>query len=1614
MTLRKLRRFLLIFLILVTGVLALLFATLNLPFTERFATRKVNQILAASKVPIHIHAIRRILPNSVAVQGVLIEDLKGDTIIYADKLNADIRLLALLRKKVILEYVDLSQASMKLLRNQLSLNINIAETFTAGRVAKARKKDKAKANWIVSIMDGTLSSVHFQMSDSISGIHILQDIEEIGIKNFSLPLEDREIRAHTLKLGKSTGYVHLANHASQEPEPKKNVRPPWNFALLNLDLEDIDFVFDQNQGDLSLHLVLGEGEIRAREMELHGRVADIKSVSLKRAKATVLTSQQKKVPKSPSSDQGKSPWFLQGKDIDLEDVDVSIGNHEELDILGLEMKLKGFILDKDHAAMRLQKLSFDLGNGFSMKKMSGELDSDRESCRLDLALETDQSQVNLEGSANQSITEIISKPEEMQKANLSINKTSISLKDLFPFVQEWKENMNITALAKQSYSVSGDLELVNSILGVSGFSLSQDQNFQLTLEGRIEKPFPFAKARGDLKLGISEVDISWLEKMLSGMGIDRAMPNLSRLTVESHVKNSFSSPDFDLKLRSNLGSIYSSGSLNFSTDSFSMQASFDDLWLGKVLNIPDLGSFSGSSSISGQGFSRDNYHSRVSLLVDSLGFKDYNYTGIRMEGSLEHGEYAFHMIANDTFFTGDIKALLIPTDTVLQVAASGTLRAQLNELNLTEDTLSLNTQLAADFIYREDFLELELSGSNIVLINPYQSDEIKQIKASFITDSVNTTIKATGDFFTLDLQVAMPFSELDSLGVGYRDYMATFTDPQHKNTSTRVMSLPEINATGKITDHEFFDIILKDTGFHISNLDLSMQHHALENRINYGIRGHGISYEKLELDTLTVAVIDSAGMMNVSALADDFSMFSGPENDLSLIGTYGNWHGTTSLSVVDPQGQKVYDIDVAARMDSSKLILEVPSKSLILNHQPWILESSDLLTLNVSPLTLSPRLSMYTDSSFLHLFESTEEGILTYKLDMKQVELESLVRDDLFPGRPDAVISGSVGLSMLGETERKIASDLHFTHVDYSDLSFNKISLKGHMVYGDSGKYDLDVFARLDSAEINLKGLKTEEGERQFQSKLSDIPMNLLQPFTKEFLSDLRGFISGEFDVSNINGSDRVDGQLSFQGVQLRINALNSTFRVPDQGLYVSDEKLLFNKFRILDTLNNEMLVDGFLDFENVDQVNTDMNISSSKLQVMSRGNVEDDTPFYGDVFVDSEFSVKGPLLDPSIRGNILLSRGTEVFYRHMDDLSMSESQKILSFESSTSPDDPSQAPVIRRQSTLIRSSLETIVEIDPSTLINVNLSKKIYDLEMKIKGGGSLNYNMVNNSQMSLSGSYEIGEGAAELKLVGWPNKIFRIEEGGYIRWDGRVEDPELSFRALNRVSSSYQNPMDGKQRPVDFDVGLQLTDRLSDMDVLFTVNTSDQYLMSIINTLSPEEQMRQAISILLFEVIDLPGISSSSNYMSQQVNSILASQLNQFTQSAIKGVDISFGLDTYTTTQTGGEETNTSLSYEVRKSLLNDRAHIEVSGRIRDMNQSPGTTNNALNNISLEYSLDSAATKFLKVYNEHSYEDVFEGEVIKTGIGFSVRKRHRHLRDIWKRKKKDKKGRKEERREE
>jgi len=1608
---RKAVRLFFIFLGSVLGIIVLLFVFLNLPFLDGFVTKQTNQILAGANVPIHMDAIKRIMPYSVKIQGVLITDPEGDTIIHVGELKTNCRLRALARKKVILKDLDLDQASVELLMNYDSRKLNIAETFTAGRKPRADSAEKKKAAWVISVKKGNLSSTHFRMCDSISGIHILQDVSGLKLKSFSVSLPAREIVANTLELDGVAGNIALG--PGQGSANKKNKKgPPWNFGLLNLSMKEINFGYAKGSDGFTLEAILGEGTVRAHEMDIRNKHIDLRRISLSGISTNIFTSNKPHESETGNKPGSLSfPWSIYSRVIDLEDASMRLAKKKGPDadslensfaLAGLDMKLKAFVLDKDQAGVEINKLGFSLDNGFTVKELEGELVSDPGNTRLNLALESDHSRLQLDALAREGFFEVISAPEAVKKAEISISDTELSLQDMSYFSSELKDQPTFVVLADLPFSLRGGIDIADSVYSFSDFSLTQDQNFKLSLFGSLKNPMQSSGARGKLTLSLSDIDRSWLNEILAGNGMPGGLAEYTSLEVNSTISGTFRSPEFDIELQSSLGNLDAVGSLNFDPDRFSIYSSFERIELGELLNNQDLGSFTGSAEVSGMGFSRDSLLADISLLVDTLNFNDYVYGKASIKGKLRPDEYEFDMQVDDSSLKADLAGILNTGDSIVALMASGSVSAQLNELHFYEDTLKLETTVDGHLVKRRKALETDVSLGDIALFAPHDSADINYMKVIFDSDSLGSRLNAEADFFQMDFVSARHFSELNTLGLAYRNYFAAIADQEHQNASARVQELPEINASGEISYHDALGVFIQDTGLYFTNLDFSIVNIPSDQRINYNIKGSGIEYKAVKIGNLNTIISDTAGILNVQIRADNNTYNSSPANNLSLRSSFSEGESLSEFTVLDIGNDIVYGLEIASVPDSMDMVFSIPSRELILNHIHWQMDSASLFTVNTRTKTLAPNLRMHTDSSFLHLTTEKENEDLSYKLILNNVELYSLLQEGLISGEPDGSISGSLEYNSRGGSERRINTDLDIEDPRWSGLSFDHIGVKGFFEIDTSKAYRIDMSALLDSSKVQIRGEKIYGGSGSVQSEFSSLPVRTFQPFVREYLSGMQGNLSGRINLASREDQENIQGELFISNAHVRINTLNSSYRIPEDSVIFSGKKINFDQFSILDSLDNKLLVDGFIGFGDHWAPYADMEVSSSKLQVMNRSEKEN-VPLYGNIFVDSRLSFSGPLINPDIKGQILLSEGTDVFYRYMEDLSISETEKILSFVSHSSTDDPELDDSFRMSGSAMNSSIETIVKIDPATIINFNLAKRIYNINVVIKGGGTLNYNMLNNNQVALAGKYEISEGTADLKLIGWPNKAFRIAEGGFIRWDGLFDNPELNFEALSKVSSSYTNPVDGAQRNVDFNVILKLTNQLSDLDVLFTINTSDQYLMSIINTLSPEEQMRQAITILLFEYVDLPGISTSSNYMSQQVSQLLASQLNELAKTTIQGVDISFGIDTYTAaTETGAEETKTSLSYEVRKSFLNDRAQIEFSGRLDDLTQQQGNTDFSMNNLSFEYRLDSAASKFLKIYNEHSYEDVFTGEIVKTGLGFTYRKRYQYFKDIWRRKNK------------
>jgi len=54
-------------------------------------------------------------------------------------------------------------------------------------------------------------------------------------------------------------------------------------------------------------------------------------------------------------------------------------------------------------------------------------------------------------------------------------------------------------------------------------------------------------------------------------------------------------------------------------------------------------------------------------------------------------------------------------------------------------------------------------------------------------------------------------------------------------------------------------------------------------------------------------------------------------------------------------------------------------------------------------------------------------------------------------------------------------------------------------------------------------------------------------------------------------------------------------------------------------------------------------------------------------------------------------------------------------------------------------------------------------------------------------------------------------------------------------------------------------------------------------------------------------------------------------------------------------------------------------------------------IDNISLEYRLDTSGTRYIRLFHNKNYESVLEGEITETGIGLVLRKRIDRLGELF-----------------
>ena len=432
---------------------------------------------------------------------------------------------------------------------------------------------------------------------------------------------------------------------------------------------------------------------------------------------------------------------------------------------------------------------------------------------------------------------------------------------------------------------------------------------------------------------------------------------------------------------------------------------------------------------------------------------------------------------------------------------------------------------------------------------------------------------------------------------------------------------------------------------------------------------------------------------------------------------------------------------------------------------------------------------------------------------------------------------------------------------------------------------------------------------------------------------------------------------------------------------------------------DNPLVVNGAVDMTNLADAGVDLSIKGNNVQFVNSSQTKK-AELFGRGYASIDATVKGKTSDLDVDATVSVLSGTNITYVMPTDVNtlagQSDSKELVTFvqfSDSTTYVKSDSLP----SASASNMNLTARLNIMQGTHVNVFMTNNGSD-RAEIEGSGNLTFVLNQLGDMTMTGRYTINNGFVRYNPPLISQVLFNIKEGSFIQFNGEIMNPVLNLTAVQTTKANVtQEGQDS--RLVDFLITLSVTNTLSDMDVKFDLSTNgDVTVQNELQSMSETQRSAQAMNMLLYGTYTGPGTSASSNLASNQLYSFLQSKLNSWAANNIKGIDLSFGIDQYDQTVGGVTSSTMRYSYQVSKSLFNDRFKIVVGGNYSpEMTGEDEIAQSLFNDVSLEYALTPSGSMYVRLFNKSGYESILEGEVTQTGVGFVISRKLPRLKYLF-----------------
>jgi hypothetical protein len=515
--------------------------------------------------------------------------------------------------------------------------------------------------------------------------------------------------------------------------------------------------------------------------------------------------------------------------------------------------------------------------------------------------------------------------------------------------------------------------------------------------------------------------------------------------------------------------------------------------------------------------------------------------------------------------------------------------------------------------------------------------------------------------------------------------------------------------------------------------------------------------------------------------------------------------------------------------------------------------------------------------------------------------------------------------------------------------------------------------------------------------KFNDIELAMIEPFTKDVVSQMKGQVSGKLKLSGKIQEPQLKGKLSLSKGSVKVDYLNAVYSFNNQSIIVDKDWFGFDLIKLKDQFGNTAVATGTITHNNYSDFNFDIVVDAKNFLALNTQAIHN-SDYYGKAFVTGNINLSGTPENLLMNIKIKTEKDTKFFIP----LSNSSDVADIPYIKFVNKNELNVEEEYKVDLSGIQLNFD--LEATPDAEIQIIFDEKTGDV-IRARGSGNIKMEINTNGKFNIYGNYEITEGDYLFTLENIINKKFEVMPGGNINWSGDPYTALMDVNAVYKLRAPLKDlnipevDTSGKRVPVD--CILNLSGGVASPDILFDINLPtmrENDNMIVKNAINGTGDMNKQVFSLLLLNRFIP-VNQSLGFNASGVGGATSSEVlsNQLSNWLSK---ISDEFDVGLNYRPGDEISSTEVEVALSTQLFNDRVSVETNIGLATDNSTTDNRNNQLaGDFIVEYKMTKDGKIRAKMYNQsNDYNDITDASVRYTqGAAVFYREEFDTWSELW-----------------